>query len=212
MVPQGRVGVVDHQPSSFAFKPTLRGERVLLRPFQEDDLPAIAEALVDPEVVRLTGSTHRPPAASGQPPALDDVGRRWYLSRNEQPDRLDLAVVDLATDRCVGEVVLNEWDEENASCNFRTLIGPAGRGRGLGTEAASLIIGYGFEALDLHRISLEVFDFNPRARRVYEKVGFVAEGTLREVLRTDGGWADATVMSILSADWVAAPEHQDNVG
>ena len=50
---------------------------------------------------------------------------------------------------------------------------------------------------------LQVFAFNPRARRVYEKVGFVVEGTLREVLRYDDVWVDATVMSILDRMWHA---------
>jgi hypothetical protein len=52
--------------------------------------------------------------------------RRWYRSRADQTDRFDLAIVDRETGECVGEVVLNEWEPENASCNFRILIGPRG--------------------------------------------------------------------------------------
>lgn len=183
----------------FAVKPTLTGERVLLRPFRADDLAAIRVALADREVRRLTGSPDT---------RLDEeVLRRWYGTRNAQPDRLDLAVVDRASGGCVGEVVLNDWDERNRSCNFRTLIGPAGRGRGLGTEAVRLVVGYGFERLGLHRISLEVYAFNPRARRVYEKVGFVAEGVLRDALRDGDRWVDATVMSILAQEWTTHRGH-----
>ncbi|MCT2280001.1 GNAT family N-acetyltransferase [Micromonospora chalcea] len=178
----------------FSVKPTLTGERVVLRPFHDDDLPALATILADPEVVRLTGS---PAGETFEPARL----RAWYGTRNSQDDRLDLAVVDRVSGACVGEVVLNEWDRANASCNFRTLIGPGGRDRGLGTEAVRLVVGYGFERLGLHRIGLEVFAFNPRARRAYEKVGFVAEGTLRQVLRDGDGWVDATVMSILAPEW-----------
>ena len=43
--------------------------------------------------------------------------------------------------------------------------------------------------------------FNPRARRAYEKVGFRTEGVLRESLRSNGEWIDATVMSILAPEW-----------
>jgi RimJ/RimL family protein N-acetyltransferase len=64
-----------------------------------------------------------------------------------------------------------------------------------------LVVGYGFEELGLHRISLEVYSFNPRARHVYDKVGFVAEGVLRDALRWGDGWVDATLMSILAPDW-----------
>ncbi|MFE9690399.1 GNAT family N-acetyltransferase [Micromonospora sp. NPDC005806] len=181
-------------PTDFSVKPTLTGDRVLLRPFVADDATVFQVILADPEVVRLTGS---PPQERFD---LDRL-RDWYGSRSSQTDRLDLAVVDRESGECVGEVVLNESDPHNASCNFRTLIGPAGRGRGLGTEAVRLIVGYGFTQLGLHRISLEVFAFNPRARRVYEKAGFVAEGTLRQVLRDGDDWVDATVMSILAPEW-----------
>ncbi|WP_197372312.1 GNAT family N-acetyltransferase, partial [Streptomyces clavuligerus] len=51
------------------------------------------------------------------------------------------------------------------------------------------------------RISLEVYAFNPRARRAYEKAGFVAEGVLRDALLWEGERVDATVMSILAPEW-----------
>ena len=188
----------DQSAAGFSVKPTLTGERVLLRPFMLDvDAPALRAMLQDAEAIRLTGSSHGP----GDLPAWDAAAearfREWYETRNLEQGRLDLAVVDLASARCVGEVVLNDWSPANRSCGFRTVLGPDGRGRGLGTEAVRMIVGYGFEELGLHRISLEVYSFNPRARRVYDKVGFVAEGVLRDALRYEEGWVDATVMSIL---------------
>ena len=63
-----------------------------------------------------------------------------------------------------------------------------------------MIVGYGFEQLGLHRISLEVYSFNPRARHVYDKVGFVAEGVLRDALRWEDRWIDAIVMSMLAPE------------
>ena len=183
----------------FSVKPTITGEKVVLRPFTEDDLPGMLRVLRDPEALKLTGTVHD----DAEPASLADEKRfrDWYASRNDQPDRLDLAVIDRARGGCVGEAVLNEWEPGNQSCGFRIALGPAGRGRGLGTEATRLIVGYGFEQLGMHRISLEVYSFNPRARRVYEKAGFRAEGVLRESLRYGGEWIDATVMSILSGEW-----------
>lgn len=125
----------------------------------------------------------------------------WYGTRHEQADRLDLAVVERATGACVGEAVLNEWDSGNHSCNFRIALVAAGQGRGLGTEATRLMVGYGFEGLGLRRISLGVFAFNPRARRAYEKAGFVVEGVRRDALLYDGAWVDDIVMSILAPEW-----------
>jgi RimJ/RimL family protein N-acetyltransferase len=192
------------QSPGFAVKPTLTGDKVILRPFSEDDLPAMSEALLDPEARILTGSVHDE-AQARAPLAPDEAkaARDWLRTRSDQPDRLDLAVVDKESGACVGEAVLNQWDPGNESCNFRIFIGPKGRDRGLGTEATRLIVGYGFERLGLHRISLEVYAFNPRARRAYEKAGFRTEGVLRESLRYNGEWIDATVMSILAPEWPA---------
>ena len=134
-------------------------------------------------------------------PEEEQLRLDWFNSRNDTDDRLDLAIVDKASGDCVGEAVLNQWDPGNQSCNFRIQIGPAGQNRGLGTEATRLIVGHGFEQLGLHRISLEVYSFNPRARRAYEKVGFRVEGVLRESLRYGDQWIDATVMSILAREW-----------
>jgi RimJ/RimL family protein N-acetyltransferase len=185
-----------------SIKPTLTGDRVLLRPFTAADVPVMAEILADPDVIRLTGSAHSTAEVEAQAtPAVDDKLSDWYLSRVDQVDRLDLAVVDRSTDACVGEVVLNDVDTDNLSCNFRTLIGAGGRDRGLGTEAARLIIGYGFETLGFHRISLSVFGFNPRARRAYEKVGFRSEGVLRQSFRFDGEWYDDELMAILRPEF-----------
>ncbi len=189
--------------SPFATKPTLVGERATLRPFREEDLEPMAEALADPDVLRLTGSVHSTAAAESADPNPDDRTREWYATRNDQTDRLDLAIVDNASGRCVGEAVLNEWDADNESCNFRILIGPGGRDRGLGTEATTLMLGHGFTALGLHRISLEVYAVNPRARRAYEKAGFVVEGVTREALRFGDERIDAIIMAALAPEWLA---------
>lgn len=182
-------------------KPTLTGDLVVLRPFTEADLPIMATILADPEVIRLTGSAHTTAETEAETGEVDEKLRDWYLSRADQPDRLDLAVVDRASGECVGEVVLNEVEPANLSCNFRTLIGPRGRNRGLGTEAAWLIVGYGFDVIGFHRISLTVFAFNPRARRAYEKVGFRSEGVEREAFRFDDEWIDNELMAVLRTEW-----------
>ncbi|MFJ8231306.1 GNAT family N-acetyltransferase [Streptomyces sp. NPDC094448] len=189
--------------TGFSLKPTLHGEKVTLRPFTEADVPVMTAILDDPEVLRFTGSADDTSGSDAADPQATAALHTWYTSRNDQHDRLDLAVVDRTSGRVVGKVVLHEWDQANRNCRFRTLIGPEGRGRGLGTEATRLIVDHGFEHIGLHRIALSVFAFNPRARRVYEKVGFVAEGVEREVLRHGDEWVDATAMSVLAHEWRA---------
>ncbi|MFF4960298.1 GNAT family N-acetyltransferase [Streptomyces sp. NPDC001222] len=180
--------------AGFRFKPTLDGELVALRPVTVNDTNALMPMFQDAETMRLTGYH-----AEGEP---DEARlRTWYGTRADHDDRLDLAVMEKPTGDVVGEAVLNDWDAGNESCNFRIAFVPGAHGRGLGTEATRLIVGYGFERLGLHRISLEVYAFNPRARRVYEKVGFVPEGVLRDALLWEGERVDAVVMSILAPDW-----------
>jgi RimJ/RimL family protein N-acetyltransferase len=181
----------------FQTKPTLVGELVTLRPIRAEDADLIDRIIRDDdEIARLTGSVHH----SGDDPMdlpierLREIYGRWATAK----DRLVLGVVDHADGELVGEVVLNEWDEGNRSCGFRILIGAAGRGRGLGTEATRLVVEHGLGPMGLHRISLEVYDFNPRARRVYEKVGFAHEGTGREALLFDGQWIDVHYMAVIA--------------
>ena len=181
---------------SFADKPTLEGELVLLRPVGAADVPGLIEMLKDPEAMRLTASRH----IVADPEAAAD----WYTTRAEHDDRIDLAVIERASGEYVGEVVLNELDRDNRSCGFRIcLIGPRAFGRGLGTEATQLVLAHAFDTVGVNRVELEVYDFNPRARRVYEKAGFVHEGTKRQALNWDGEWVDAHLMAILASDWSA---------
>ena len=84
----------------------------------------------------LIGSSYGPDHMPEWDDAAEARFRDWYGTRNQQADRLDLAVVDNASGQCVGEVVLNDWNEANRSCGFRTVLGPRGRNRGLGTESA----------------------------------------------------------------------------
>ena len=188
-------------PTVFSAKPTLTGDRAVLRPFTPADIDAMGPILAEPEVIRLTGSAHSTADTTGQSPVHDERTRRWYETRAKQDDRLDLAIVDRATDRCVGEVVLNDWQPENESCGFRILIGPGGRDRGLGSEATRLMLAHAFTALGLYRVELGVYAFNPRGRRVYERAGFVVEGTRRAGLVFDGERVDEVLMAILRPEW-----------
>jgi RimJ/RimL family protein N-acetyltransferase len=181
---------------SFAVKPTLRGQQVLLRPVTVADAPGLAELLHDPEVRRLTG-TH------GQvgPEALERA-RQWYAASSSAEDRLDLAIVEQATGDYVGELALSDLDAENSSCSVRiALVGPRAFGRGLGTESMRLALAHVFESVGLNRVGLEVYDFNPRARRVYEKLGFVHEGVQRQALHWQGSWIDCHLMAMLRSEW-----------
>lgn len=180
----------------FSAKPTIAGESVTLRPATAADAATLHRAMADPEVSRLTGSVHSSDADDADAwsvAELEEIYGRWSTAS----DRVVWVVIENATGKVVGESVLNDLDEANLSCGFRIWL--TARNRGFGTEAALLSVEHAF-AIGLNRVELEVYDFNPRARRVYEKLGFVLEGTRRQALRFDGGWVDAHVMAILAED------------
>ena len=75
--------------------------------------------------------------------------------------------------------------------------------QGLGTEAIRLILGYAFDVLRLHRISIRVVAYNKRAIRAYEKCGFKVEGSEREAALVDGVRHDDIKMGILEREFRA---------
>jgi RimJ/RimL family protein N-acetyltransferase len=176
---------------SFTPRPTLAGDLILLRPIGPDDVPGMVEMVRDPEVRRLTGTRRE---------FTEEQARAWYATRSDHDDRLDLAIIEREAGTYVGEVVLMDLDADNRSCSFRiALVGPRAFGRGYGTEATRLAVRHAFAAVGVHRVELEVYDFNPRARHVYEKVGFVYEGTKRQALFWDGQWVDVHLMAMLAS-------------
>lgn len=194
-----------YQKIDFSYKPIIEGTKVVLRPFAKNDWEEMIRILDDLELKRLTGSvTSDEEANATDSPEEMERMKQWYLNRNEQTDRLDLAIVDIESGLVVGEAVFNEYEEETGNVNFRILIGRAGRNKGLGSEAVSLFIRYGMTELQLHKIGLEVYSFNPRAERVYQKAGFVLEGVKREDFMYNGEYIDTKIYGMLRADYLAA--------
>jgi RimJ/RimL family protein N-acetyltransferase len=113
-------------------------------------------------------------------------------------------VVTQAEDKKIGEV---ELDGFNAVCAHAWLgIGIGERdywGKGYGSEAVGLVLDFAFLWLNLHRVSLSVNEYNPRALRAYEKIGFKMEGTQRKALFRDGRRWDMIYMGILKDEWIS---------
>ncbi len=108
----------------------------------------------------------------------------------------------LRDDRPVGFIDLGgiDWSARGGW----VAIGIGGRddwGKGFGTDAMKVLLRYAFEELNLHRINLGVFEYNPRAIRSYEKAGFRHEGRQRDTLHRAGKYWDLLFMGILKSDW-----------
>jgi RimJ/RimL family protein N-acetyltransferase len=177
---------------AFGDQPVLPGERVRLEPLGPAVLDAYWAALNDPEGKRLTG-THAEFTL--------EQTERWLVTRAEQTDRADWAATSVVDGTYLGEAVLNDLDPDNETCGFRiALAGPHVYGRGFGTEITRLVVAYALDTVGLHRLQLEVYAFNPRAQRVYEKAGFRVEGRRRDTLLWDGERIDVIDMGILRTD------------
>jgi RimJ/RimL family protein N-acetyltransferase len=83
-------------------------------------------------------------------------------------------------------------------------------GKGYGTDAMRVILRYGFEELNLHRVGLIVFEYNPRARRSYEKAGFEYEGRIRGAMLREGRRWDWHMMGLLKEKWLRMQQEAVN--
>ena len=113
------------------------------------------------------------------------------------------AVRALEDDRLLGDVTLSviNWGSREAfagiAIGMREFCG-----KGYGTDAMGLLLRYGFVELNLRRISLNVFEFNQRALRSYEKAGFQMEGRQRQFIQREGRRWDILYMGILREEWM----------
>jgi RimJ/RimL family protein N-acetyltransferase len=116
----------------------------------------------------------------------------------------------LVEDRLIGFIAFEDIAWSNRDTYVAIGIGEQDcRGKGYGSDAMRVMLRYGFEELNLHRVSLTVFAYNPRGIRSYEKCGFKHEGRIREFLLRDGKRWDMLHMGILRTDWLAGqPEHK----
>jgi RimJ/RimL family protein N-acetyltransferase len=109
--------------------------------------------------------------------------------------------------RHIGNLGLHKIDQVHRKAEVGIVIGePTFWSKGFGTEAMRLALGYGFEDLGLNKISLDVLDYNTRAIRTYERLGFQREGVHREDVYKEGRFVNVLRMSILARELrVAAP-------
>jgi RimJ/RimL family protein N-acetyltransferase len=75
-------------------------------------------------------------------------------------------------------------------------------GQGYGTEMMRLLLQFAFMEINLRRVTLAVFDYNPRAIRAYEKAGFRHEGRIRQFLHKEGQRWDMLFMGVLREEWL----------
>ena len=183
------------RPASKRPEPILRSGSIFLRPAERDDLPLFVSWLNDDRTSRTLAL--RSPLSM----ALEEG---WFarLLEHQGNDVWHFVICRAADSRPVGVVDLHEIDQVNGSAAIGIMIGdPADTNHGYGTGALTAIVDFAIGELRLERVWLDVYDFNDRAQHVYERVGFVHEGTLRHGLYRHGQFHNVHRMSILRAEW-----------
>jgi RimJ/RimL family protein N-acetyltransferase len=178
-------------------KPMIASGRVYLRPLEAADAELYRRWRADAEPMALAG--WRDPA----PMSLAQVEARIERLAKEQGDDVyNFLICLLGDERPIGEVSLGHIDRKGGSAELGIFIGePDEWGKGYGTDAVNALVEFGFGELRLERIWLEVWTENARARRAYEKAGFVYEATLRNDRYEGGRFTSGDVMSILRDEW-----------
>jgi RimJ/RimL family protein N-acetyltransferase len=186
-------------------QPLLRGEKVRLTAFRSEDMETITGWYQDETFIRLLQSS----------PAMPLTEHEWKKFYEELPslkNEFHFAVRPLEGDELLGWIGLDGviWNHRTAS----VVIGfgeAKNREQGFGYDALSLLLRFAFEELNLHRVYLSVFEYNQRAIRLYEKIGFMREGTQREALLRNGRRYDAYNYAMLEREWRSRQQGQKKI-
>ena len=167
--------------------PTLRGERVTLRPLEGHDKPRLVEILEEPEVARWFGMS---------PP---DESADEFIS---DPEVTGFAIeVDGEAVGAIGFYEEETPDYRHAGMDL--FLAAGSQGRGFGPEALRLVAHYLFEERGHHRLIIDPAASNARAIRAYESIGFRPVGVMRLYERgPDGTFHDGLLMDLLRDELV----------
>lgn len=176
--------------------PTLRDGEVAVRSLVPSDIEDRRRLGKDPEMRRNYGL---PTTRTSWEPMSREEAEDWYAGVCAAPDGIFAIELD---GRLVGTADLHDLNTTDRRARFGIgIFDPSLRGRGVGTRATRLVLGYGFDQLGLHRIDLRVLDFNTRGIKCYQRAGFTIEGRERDAAFLDGSWHGDIMMSILEHEW-----------
>ena len=149
--------------------------RLIVRPFEPADAPAVIPFWGDDESVRQLGSGE--PWVSDEPSATACIARtrRYY----EEHQGYGIFAIELKADASLaGHVLLKPMDTAEVEVGW--LVSPRSRGLGIASEAAEGMLGYGFKSLGLESIVAIMFPENTASKRVAERLGMHYQGRRKE--------------------------------
>ena len=174
----------------------LEDDAVVLRESEPEDFEVLAPWWNDPRWAVLQQRVIKPRPSQH----LADMFASWCVNRPESGEA-GFSIFEKATGALVGHVTLYGGTLPHRAADLSIMIGPEYVDKGLGTRAVKLMCGYGFKELGLHRVALKVAAFNSRAKRAYEKSGFILEGRERGAYFHDGKFHDQLVYGLLADEY-----------
>lgn len=172
----------------------LTGPRVSWRELSLDDAEAIVDLMSDERVFRYALDTEMP----------DVTVYRAFLSEYADTvsaaDRTRYKLALTVDGRVIGTGGVEMRHASASYGEIGYMIHPDMWGKGFGTEAAALLVGFAFDQLKLHRVWAGADPANVASTRILEKIGMRYEGTHREDTFKDGKWRDSAVYAILETD------------
>lgn len=176
----------------------LVGPRIGLRELVESDWSAIHDYASNPIVTK-----YQPWGPNTKEDTKAYVQEVLKDAAHDPRTRFVFAIIQLEEERLIGAVEINIRDHFNLEGEIGYIIHPEYWGQGYATEAASLILDFGFANLKLHRVFATCDPNNIASSKVLEKIGMYKEGILREHMRLrNGGWRDSSLYSILEREWI----------
>ncbi|MBO5057698.1 MAG: UDP-4-amino-4,6-dideoxy-N-acetyl-beta-L-altrosamine N-acetyltransferase [Lachnospiraceae bacterium] len=172
-------------------KDILWGGDIYLRPMAEEDTDLIVKWRNE-EFVRKNFIYQKP---------FTREGHLSWIETMVKTGKVIQFIICTKEGRAVGSVYLRDIDEVHHKAEYGIFIGERDAlSKGYGTQAARLMIRYSFEKLGLHKLMLRVLAGNERAKKSYEKAGFVQEAYLREDVCLEDGYRDVILMAILNPE------------
>ena len=176
-------------------------ERLVLRPYVDDDLAWLARLHGDPEVTRWL---------YWGPRGIDEV--RSVLARKvagltlaADGDAISFAIELKETGETIGDavVILTSATHEQGEVGY--LIDPAHQGRGYATETARELLQIALGDVELHRACGRIESRNVASGRVLERAGMRHEATLVENEFVKGEWQSEGIYALLRSEWLDRP-------
>jgi ribosomal-protein-alanine N-acetyltransferase len=135
--------------------------------------------------------------ASGVFPSNIEELRKFVEAAISNRNVVMLAICDSKSNEHIGNIKLDNFDWVGRTCELGLLIGNKKYwGKGIGYEACKLTLEYAFTDLNIRKVSLAVYENNPAAIRLYDKLGFKKEGQLRSHIFEGGKYFDKLYMGI----------------